>query len=222
MKNITTTLLALSAAGPMSAAIIYVDFGSDVLPADSDIYINVLTQQVTSTLSYEDFNQGPWLSFFHGGSVIASSEQISPWTNQAVDYDGATAGHFFSNVPAGSTVSSAGVNTPLDGFIVGSYVTGESASDLHVGAGAGQFESGSAGYLVFSYEPVVGSGSFAYGWIRFTPQSSGSGFVIDAAFSDTVGAAILVGAIPEPSAATVLAGAVGLGAVALRRRRRGA
>jgi len=220
MKKLSTSLVALFAAAPLSAAIIYVDFGDVSLPADSDLYVNVVSQQVTNTLSYEDSNLAPWLTFFHGGSVIGNSERISPWTNQASGYDGGTAGHFFSNVPVGSTVSLAGVSVPSLGFLTGSYVSGEGGSESHVGNASGQFVSGSEGFLVFSYEPVFGSGSFAYGWVRFTAQESGAGLLMDAAYSDTPGEAVIVGAIPEPAACVALVGAAGLLVVGAGRRRR--
>lgn len=221
MKKLTIALLGILAAAPAFAAIIYVDLGDVALPAEGDLYINVLApENTTNTLDFSDFNQAPWLSFHLGGGVIASSDFISPWTNQSADYNGGTPGHFFLNVPAGSTVSSTGVSVPSIGAITGSFVEGEAASEFHLGSDLGQFESGVAGYLVFSYPTVLGGEDMAYGWLRFTPQSSGAGFVVDYAYSDTPGEAITVGAVPEPAAYAALAGSFGLlAAVAFRRRR---
>lgn len=218
MKTLTPFLISALAVLPASAAVIHVNLGNVAIPPEGDLYLDILGGTTTTTLDFEDFNQAPWLSFGLGGVVIANSDYVGVWTNQTTGYDGSTAGHFFQNVPLNSIVSASGISLTGGGTLAGSFVSGEAASEFHIGNASDQFESGEAGYLVFSYVTALG-GPSSYGWLSFAPQSSGSGFVVDYVYSDTPGEAIIVGAIPEPSTAAALAGAAGLLVACARRRR---
>ena len=204
MKTILVTALLSTGLLPVSAAVIYHDLGGLTIPNDLDgLYINVVTG-ATATSEPLGFGTAPWINLFLGGSQISNSEQMRPWASSAsydIDQD------YFVNLAPGTVIDSAGL-----------FVSGETGSYLHVGAGADQFQTGVQGYLGFAYDLPLGGG-VAYGWLRMTVNDSGAGTVFDFARSDLAGEAILVGAIPEPSAFAALAGVIGLGVVALRRRR---
>lgn len=213
-------MISVMAALPASAGIIYLDVNNLVIPNDFDgVYINIVTGATSNSVDLMTFNSGPWINLYLGGTAISTSELLRPWNNQASGYDGSTVGNFFVNVTPGSSIGASGVVDPVDGALIGSFTTGESASEFHIGASAYQFTSGARGYLAFAYEDSsIGSGT-AYGWFSFTPTVGGNGVSFDFARSDTPGESLSAGAIPEPSAFAVLAGVVGLGAAVLRRRR---
>lgn len=213
MKSILLSCLVLSAVSPLAAAVTLIDLGGATLPFDGELHLNVVTGETRSSLDFSEFNAAPWISFYSGGAVIASSDYVGVWTNQVSNYDGSTAGHFFQNVTFGSTVDAGGVSGSA-----GSFTEGEAASEFHMDNGAGSFTSGETGYLAFSYLTTPG-GDVAYGWLRFAPEISGSGVLVDYAFSDTPGEAVTVGVIPEPASFAALAGAMAIGFAAYRRRR---
>lgn len=209
MKKITlASLLALSAL-PASAGIVYLDLGSLSVPNTIDgIYINMLTGATTSSFP-SDFNDAPWINLYLGGTGIANSDLLRPWASQPPgSYDGSSPGNYFLNVTPG---------TPIDGS--GVFVSGESNSEFHLGAGGDQFQSGVTGYLAFAYESSVGAPT-SYGWLSFAPSSGGTGISFDLAYSDTPGEPILAAvAVPEPTTCSALAGMAVLGVATLRRRR---
>lgn len=96
------------------------------------------------------------------------------------------------------------------------YFNAAAGSSAHMGNGAGQFASGTEGYLGFSFTENDGNGPY-YGWMRVVfSNAGGTGTIVDWAYDNT-GAPISVGVVPEPSA--MMLG--GIGALALAFRRRG-
>ena len=80
------------------------------------------------------------------------------------------------------------------------------------------FPKGTPGYLGFKF---TSGGTTDYGWasLLVTGSPSGQGFTIQQAYFDNSGAAIHVGAVPEPSSMALLAlGATGLAAWRQRRK----
>jgi len=79
------------------------------------------------------------------------------------------------------------------------------------------FTAGQPGYIGFSLIPDGGGGPY-YGWMLVTLEDDGvtPGLIHSWAYDD-MGAGLLVGAIPEPSAAVL--GLLGLCAALMRRRR---
>ena len=213
--------LALSTA---SGAILHVDLGSVEIPHNvtdpfdpvnfTGVYINILDGTVASSQP-GTFDTAPWLNLFAGGMGIASSEALSLWASAddgSYDPDTETgAGHYFLNLSYGTTINSGG-----------QFVGGGAVSYNHLGPGVGdslpdRFTSGLQGYLAFAYDTGAGD---AYGWLRFTPNANGSGLAVDLAYTDVAGESLLVGAIPEPATFATLAGLIGLGFAATRRRER--
>lgn len=91
-------------------------------------------------------------------------------------------------------------------------IVGTSGPDLAIG-----FTNGEAGYMGFRFNP---EGTTLYGWaeIILSGGSSGNFEVLRWAYEDS-GAAIQVGAIPEPASTGVGLGVLALGAAGLRRWR---
>lgn len=204
-----TSILAAVGSAPASAAILYFDLGSVVIPNGepdgiTGVYVNIVTG-ATATSEPVDFNSAPWINLFLGGTGIANGELLRPWASSA-SYDPDT--NYFVNLAPGTTIDSSGL-----------FVGGESASIFHLGGAGDQFQSGVQGFLAFAYKATASS-DLAYGWLSFTPNEFGDGAALDLAYSDTPGESITVGAVPEPAAYAALAGSFGLlAAVAVRRRR---
>ena len=208
MKKLTLASLLAASVLPASASIIYLDLGSLTIPNTIDgVYVNILTG--STAFSYPaDFNDAPWINLYLGGTGIANSDLLRPWASQPPgSYDGATPGNYFLNVAPGTPIDSSGV-----------FVSGESNSEFHLGAGGNQFQSGVTGYLAFAYESTVG-GSTSYGWFGFTPNESGTGISFNLAYTDTPGEVLNAAAVPEPATCASAAGALALGLMVLRRRR---
>lgn len=204
MKALLASVLIIAGSIPASSAIIHRDLGLLVIPNTIEgISINILTGDwSTDLLSLEEFNSAPWINFYFGGSSIANSEMLRPWASSAT-YDPNT--DYFINIGVGATINASGL-----------YVSGETASEFHMGGGSDQFVSGMTGYLAFAYDTGAGD---AFGWLSFMPNDSGPGMSFVLAYSDTPGESLLVGAIPEPATFAALAGLAGLGFAATRRRR---
>ena len=139
---------------------------------------------------------------FFGGEGIAFSPSFHPMaTTIALDAP-------VLNLTFGQTVDGSGV-------FASTYPGGFSGSDTHVGNGGGQFASGGEGYIGFQFTANNNSGTF-HGWMRVELSNTGStGLIREWAYEDS-GAAITVGAVPEPS----VIGSLVLGAVAFCYRRK--
>lgn len=142
------------------------------------------------------------VNFFFGGYGIANSAAFQPVRASTSNMSAVL------NLAAGTLVDATST-----------FSTGEGGSDSHMGAGLGQFQSGTDGYIGFTFTTNSNAGPY-YGWMRvaLTYNSSGA-FIRDWAFDDT-GLGLNVGsliAVPEPGRALLL-GIAGIGIV-LRRRR---
>jgi len=103
---------------------------------------------------------------------------------------------------------------------------GPLAKDTVLGSGASlggnnyyfpMYSSSSSAYWGLAY--AVGGGNFNYGWVQLSyDASTTTATFIGAAINTTPNESILVGQVPEPSALSLLA--VGLGGLAMMRRRR--
>ncbi|MDP0491136.1 MAG: PEP-CTERM sorting domain-containing protein [Verrucomicrobiota bacterium JB023] len=196
------TALALSAA-TSQAAIVWSGVQDIAIPAATGpgagldgVYLDILSG--FSTTSADDSFTSTDVNFFLGGAAIRSDDDFLP-------------------VRAGTDADSSVVNllpgTSVDiSSVFGPDSTG--VSDDHLGSLSGQFVSGEEGYLGFAFSD--NGGSDMYGWMRVTLTSNGTGTIHEWAYEDAAGDAIIVGVIPEPSAA--LLSLLSLGAL-LRRKR---
>ncbi len=196
MKLVSSLALAVmfAAAASSQAAIVYSGLRDITVTTTFDgVYLDVDAGTTSGTES-----TGWDINPFFGGEGVANSPDFQPArTTIALDAP-------ILNVALGSTV---------DGTL--NFLTGFGGSDSHIGNGAGQFASGSEGYIAFKFTPNDDSGTF-YGWMRVALSNTGSTGVIRDWAYETSGSGITVGAVPEPSAFALL----GLGAAGLLRRRR--
>jgi len=196
MKLVSSLALAVifAAAASSQAAIVYSGLRDITVTTTFDgVYLDVDagTTSGTETTGWD-------INPFFGGEGVANSPDFQPArTTIALDAP-------ILNVALGSTV---------DGTL--NFLTDFGGSDSHIGNGAGQFVSGSEGYIAFKFTPNDDSGTF-YGWMRVALSNTGSTGVIRDWAYETSGSGITVGAVPEPSAFALL----GLGAAGLLRRRR--
>jgi len=143
------------------------------------------------------------LNAFFGGEAIANSPNFHP-VAASITRDAP-----LMNLAFGQAVGDASL-------FASTHPGGYSSSALHIGTAAGQFASGSEGYLGFR-STANNDSTPLYGRMRLVLSNTGStGLIRDWAY-DNSGAALTVGAVPEPSALTLLV-ACGAG-FAFRRRR---
>ena len=204
-------LLAVLFASPLSAAVVY-SGEQNLSVAWNDlegIYVNIATGATVNAWP-ADFEDAPWVNITLGGYGIFNSELIEPWAvSGGGSYDPEQTTDYYLNLATG---------TLLDGS--GSFMENAWASQFHIGTSGdpGKFVPGESGLLGFAFQEEAGGDTF-YGWLRFTPDGtgSGSGTIVDWAFNDTPGESIQAGVVPEPSGAVLLTAAFGL--LASRRRR---
>lgn len=191
--------VSLAIAAPASAAIIWAPAQDIAIPTTpGGVVVNLETW--SSTLG--DDAAGADVNFFFGGFGIAN------------DADSSATMPTFQPVRIGTgfldAVENLTVGTTVDGS--STYSTGYGGSASHIPS---EFTAGTPGYLGFSLD--TGSG-IVYGWMRVTLEANTApGVIHEWAYEDS-GAAILVGAVPEPG--TSLLAALALGSLAFRRRRK--
>ncbi|MES2923538.1 MAG: hypothetical protein V4819_18425 [Verrucomicrobiota bacterium] len=144
---------------------------------------------------------------FFGGEGIANSPSFHP-VAATVALDAPVL-----NLTSGQTVDGSSL-------FASTYPGGYSSSAIHVGNSAGQFVSGSEGYIGFSITTNDSLGPY-FGWMRVVLANNGStGLIRDWAYEDS-GLGITTGtatsAIPEPTVLTL--GLVCAAGFTLRRRR---
>jgi len=180
LAYLTSLVLVL----PGSAGLIYSNLQDISIPANFDgVYLNVETggsnNDSLSPVTGWDVN------FFFGGSAIWNAPAFQPVRT------GTTSTSAVLNLATGTMVNAGSVfSTATQG--AGGQTPGGAAygaSETHMGAGAGQFQSGEEGYLGFR---LNGSN---YGWMRvvFT-NNTGGAMIKDWAYDDS-GAGIMVGNI---------------------------
>lgn len=195
--------LLLASAPAAHAAFFYSGLQDIAIPTNLDgVYLDLDTG-TTSTSSFTGWDINP----FYGGYAIANSPAFQPGrVTTAVD-------SVVLNLAAGTT-------TGPSAFSVATTFAG---SEGHLGNGAGQFASGTEGYLGFQFTPDGGSVPY-YGWMRvvLTPNTTG-GLIRDWAYQ-TDGTAMTVGSmgtVPEPEHTAVVVGVLlGMFAVVKRHRAR--
>lgn len=135
------------------------------------------------------------LNAFFGGEGIANSPNFHP-VAATVTLDSP-----ILNLTPGTLVNGSNIFSST-------YPGGYSSSDSHVGNSAGQFNSGSEGYIGFMFTTNDSSGPL-YGWMRVGLSNTGNnGLIREWAYEDS-GAGIAVGAVPEPSViCSLIAGVV--------------
>jgi hypothetical protein len=210
VKFLPLCLAFASSFARLSAAVVY--SGEQNLSVAWDdlegIYVNLATGATATTVSPEDFDAAPWINLTLGGYGIFNSELIKPRAvSGGAAYDPEQATDYYLNLDPGTLL---GAST--------TFMDGAFGSIAHVGTSGDpdKFVQGESGLLGFSFQETSGGDTY-YGWLRFIPESSGSGTLVDWAYNDTAGGSIEAGAVPEPSSAVLLAAACGLFAV--RRRR---
>jgi len=176
-----------------------------------------------------DIYTGPW-SLSSGQSLLMNWSPSSSYTVQSYPYR--TMGSVFlaptQTQPDYGFGYGSSTNPAMAGSWGGSSLTG-STSELNSGAviGTGTTFSGwnviepsggsSASYMGLAYD--LGDGNYNYGWMKYSTSSDSSTITfLGAAMNTTTNESILAGQVPEPSALSLLA--VGLGALAMMRRRR--
>lgn len=208
MKRLLLSLALICPVARLSGAIVY--SGEQNLSVTWDdlegIYVNVATGE-TATAFPADFDEAPWINLTLGGYGIFNSELINPWTvSNSATYDPELTTDYYVNVAPGTLLGSTITFTDL-----------AFGSINHVGAEPDQFIQGESGLLGFSFQEEVG-GETHYAWLRFIPDNSEAGTLVEWAFNDTPGESIEAGAVPEPSSTVLLMSACGFFAA---RRRRG-
>ncbi len=191
-------LVSLGIHHSANAAIVYSGIQNIPIATTFDgTYLNVDNAATsTSTITGWDVN------FFFGGYGIANSAAFQP-------------------VRSGTGNMDPVVNLALNTLIsaTSTFSSGEAGSDSHMGAGLGQFQSGTDGYIGFKFTTNSSAGPY-YGWMRVDVTYNTSGAVIRDWAYDNSGLGINVAsllAIPEPSRALLLL--VGVAGITVRRRR---
>jgi hypothetical protein len=208
-RAVKLLLLASLFTSPLSAAVVY--SGEQNLTVAWDdlegIYINIATGSTVNAWP-DDFEDAPWINITLGGYGIFNSELVLPWAvSGGASYDPEQTTDYYLNLAAG---------TLLDGSV--SFMDDAWGSQFHVGTAGdpGKFVAGESGLFGFEFQEEAGGDTF-YGWLRFSPDGSGSGTVVDWAFNDTPGGGIQAGVVPEPSGALLLTAAFGILAACRRR-----
>jgi hypothetical protein len=208
MKLLPLALALGFSSARLSGAIVY--SGEQNLSVTWDdlegIYVNLATG-ATAVAFPSDFDDAPWINLTLGGYGFFNSELVNPWTVSAgATYDPELTTDYYVNVAPGTLLGTTVTFTDL-----------AFASTHHVGTGSDQFMPGQSGLLGFSFQEEVGGDTY-YAWVRFIPDNSDEGILVDWAYNDAPGESIEAGAVPEPNSLLLLTAA---GGVFVTRRRRG-
>lgn len=184
-----------------SAAIIYSGLQNIPIATTFDgVYVDVENLDNSTNHGSSTITVPLWdVNLFFGGVGEYNESNFQPVR--------ASSGDSFSaiqNLSYGTLVSAAST------FASGVGGSGDVGSE-HVGFDAGQFQPGADGYIGFR----LNGGH--YGWMRVSLSFNDAGAVIKDWAYDNTGAAMTVGAVPEPSGALlVVVGALGM--ISIRRR----
>jgi len=184
MKSLVLSSLLIGVTSTTQAAIVFSEIQNIIIPFDFDgVYLNVSTGQ-SGTTEPSNFETSPTVNFFFGGVGIATDNLFRPVTDNE--------GRVLS-LTAGSQVG-ASLN----------FAGSPNGSETHTGSADDQFQLTESGYMGFSFKITGDETSPYYGWLKFTPSSSGGAVIESWAVESTPGLSIQVGIIPEPSSAAVL------------------
>lgn len=155
------------------------------------------------------------------GSTPASAPgwDVNPYGENALDwYRDAGSGSnymYFPGVTSGAIVGNLSIGTNVGS--AASFNTND-ISNTVFGASVGQWKLNASNYLGFRF--IAADSQTRYGWLRIdVGASAGVRTIMEVAYNNVVGEAILVGAVPEPS--TLIMGLLATGAsgvIAWRRR----
>jgi len=200
MKSLVLSSLLIGVTSTTQAAVVFSEIQNIAIPFDFDgVYLNISTGQ-TGTSEPANWETSPTVNFFFGGVGIATDALFRPVT----DNEGRVL-----NLTVGSEVD-ASLN----------FAGSPNGSETHTGVEADQFQLTESGYMGFSFK-ITGDETLPYyGWLKFTPSSSGGAVIESWAFETTAGQSIEVGsAIPEPGS-LLFTGGVGLALILPRKRSR--
>ncbi|OYV04926.1 MAG: hypothetical protein CFE26_14285, partial [Verrucomicrobiales bacterium VVV1] len=171
---------------PASADVVYSNLQNIAIPTNfSGVYLNVETGSWNTNINSP---QAGWdVNPFFGGSVMWNSPTFQPVRTGTGEMDAVV------NVAAGSTVGSGSTYST---FVQGPGGEnpggpGYGISETHMGAGVGQFVSGTEGYLGFRLNGTD------YGYMRVVLTNNSGGAVIKDWAYDTSGASVVVGGIRQ-------------------------
>lgn len=188
LRLIPAALFWILSTGSVSAIILSFEPASEIdIPISNDgVYLNFTDSSNASAYEFTS-ETGDWdINLFYGGAAVGTSNTFLPVlastaTNSAV-----------LNLAYGTQVGSSSV-----------FPTSYSGSIDHMGPALEQFDSGISGYIGFVLNPGVDN---YYGWMRLTLNNDGTTGTIEQWAWDDSGAAITVGAVPEPSHVALLFG----------------
>lgn len=195
-SRITVALATLAFATSSSPAAIIYSGQQNIIVSSSftSVFVDVdaLGTNASETPGWD-------IDAFFGGEAFGNSENFQP-VRQTIANNSAIVRLYFGDIVDSTDT----------------YASSFAGSSTHIGNAADQFASGVEGYLGFRLIDNGNAGPY-YGWMRVNfSNTGGSGTIIDWAYEST-GAAISVGAVPEPTAA--LLGGAGLLTFVFRRRR---
>ncbi|MGJ8654719.1 MAG: hypothetical protein ACSHX8_15775 [Opitutaceae bacterium] len=190
-RNYLSLLLILCLSGASAQAIVLSLSGevNITIPNDFDgVYLDFT--DVSDATAYTTSSTEPlsWdINPFFGGAAVGTSNTFLPVLENT------TTNSDILNLSFGTEVGSSSV-----------FPSSYSGSSGHMGTGSLEFESGTSGYIGFA---LVDGVDAYYGWMRLTLYDDGSaGTIHEWAWNTTVNESITVGAVPEPSHATLLLG----------------
>ncbi|OYV06249.1 MAG: hypothetical protein CFE26_07325, partial [Verrucomicrobiales bacterium VVV1] len=179
-------LATLALAGTAVADVYYSNFQNIAIPANyAGVYLDVQTGASNTNMFSP---QAGWdINPYFGGSTLANSPGFQPVRSGTGSLDSVLNLSFGSTVGSGSTYSTfvqgpGGQNPGQPGY---------GGSETHMGAGVGQFVSGTEGYLGFRLNGTD------YGYMRVVLTNNSGGAVIKDWAYDTSGASVVVGGIRQ-------------------------
>jgi hypothetical protein len=199
MKIIPLLLPLALLVVPSQAAIIYSGLKDFTITTSYDgIYLDVDAGNLVAVEA-----TGWDINPFFGGEGIANSPAFQPVRTSSALYAPVV------NLAPGQTIGATSM--------FGSGFNGSGDPVSHIGMSAGQFVSGTEGYLGFKLTTNASAGPY-YGYMRVVLSNTGTtGLIRDWTYDDS-GAGITISAVPEISYASLPL--ICIGSLALRRRRK--
>ncbi|MGJ8654007.1 MAG: PEP-CTERM sorting domain-containing protein [Opitutaceae bacterium] len=195
------TLLWVLSTGSVSAVILSFDPATDIdIPISNDgVYLDFTDSSDASAYTVSTSFTSNWdINPFYGGGAVGTSDTFLP---------------VLASTATNSAILNLAFGTQVDSN--SDFPTSYSGSTDHMGTGLEEFDSGVTGYIGFVLNPGVDN---YYGWMQLTLNDDGTSGTIHQWAWDDSGAAITVGAVPEPSHAALLFG-LGVASFMFGRRR---